>query len=478
MTSAQLGDVTIEYEVDGPDDGEPMLLVMGLGAQLVAWPRDVVEGLVERGFRVIRMDNRDIGLSTKTDAPVPTGPRCSRRSRTAGTPRPTTCSRTWRRMPSRCSTTSGWAAHVVGVSMGGMIAQLTIDHPERVLSLCSIMSNTGNRRTGGRARLLPTMAVSMTTPRPEDLAEAERRGIEGFRLIAGPHFDEDEITVMVRMALARNINPLGTIRQLLAIQASPDRTPGLRGLRVPTLVVHGLLDQLVMPSGGIATARAVPGHASSCSPTWRTTCRAPAGRDRRGDHPERPPGAGRVGRALTASTRSSRPARNHLRQPAAGRPPHRRSAGLPEPGARHGLGIRRGPPCRRPRTARVSGPRRARRPCVDEESDLVLGDDERWGEADRRALRLLGEDAAGHEPLGQPTPAGPTRLDVEPCPDPGHGPPGAPRPGRRAARDAPRGRGRVGGAVLEVASASIVTTSWPMAAASGFRRTSSRATPA
>ena len=208
------------------------------------------------------MDNRDIGLSTKTEAPVPTRAALFKAF----------AHRRYAQADYLISDMAAdavalldylgvGAAHVVGVSMGGMIAQqLTIDHPERVLSLCSIMSNTGNRRHGAVSpRLLPTMAVTMTTPRPEDADEAVRRGVEGFRLIAGPHFDADEIAVMVRMAVDRNINPLGTIRQLLAIQASPDRTPGLRDVRVPTVVVHGLLDQLVMPSGGIATARAVPG---------------------------------------------------------------------------------------------------------------------------------------------------------------------------------------------------------------------------
>ena len=262
MTSAELGDITIEYEVDGPDEGEPMLLVMGLGTQLVAWPEDLVSGLVDRGYRVIRMDNRDIGLSSKTEGPTP--------PRTALV----------RGFAHRRYAQSDYliadmaadavalldhlevaAAHVVGVSMGGMIAQqLTIDHPERVLSLCSIMSTTGNRRHGTVSpRLLPIMARSMTTPRPTDPEEAARLGVAGFRLIAGPHFDSDEIGASVRLAVSRNVNPLGTIRQLLAIQASPDRTAGLGRVTVPTLVIHGLLDRLVQPSGGIATARAVPG---------------------------------------------------------------------------------------------------------------------------------------------------------------------------------------------------------------------------
>lgn len=262
MTSADLGDVTIEYEVDGPDDGEPMLLLMGLGTQLVAWPEDLVAGLADQGFRVIRMDNRDIGLSTKTQGPAPTRADLARAF----------AHRRYAKSDYLIADMAADAvalldhlgveqAHLVGVSMGGMIAQqLTIDHPERVLSLCSIMSNTGSRRHGTVApKLLPTMALSLSTPRPQDAEEAARLGLEGFRLIAGPHFDADEVGAAVRVAVSRNINPLGTIRQLLAIQASPDRTAGLRAVTAPTLVIHGLLDQLIQPSGGIATARAVPG---------------------------------------------------------------------------------------------------------------------------------------------------------------------------------------------------------------------------
>ena len=158
------------------------------------------------------MDNRDIGLSTKTEGPVPT-----RAALFKGF-----AHRRYARSDYLLSDMAAdavalldhlgiGAAHVVGVSMGGMIAQqLTIDHPDRVLSLCSIMSNTGNRRHGSVSpRLLPTVAMSMSAPRPEDPAEAERLAVEGFRLIAGPHFDADEIGGMVRTAISRNVNPLG-----------------------------------------------------------------------------------------------------------------------------------------------------------------------------------------------------------------------------------------------------------------------------
>lgn len=262
MATAPLGDIEIAYEVDGPDDGEPMLLLMGLGTQLVAWPAEVVDGLAAAGFRVIRLDNRDIGLSSRTPGPPP------RRSEVMRAFVHRRAARSDYLISDMASDAVALLdhlgvdlAHVVGVSMGGMIAQqLTIDHPTRVRSLVSIMSNTGNRKAGRVSpRLLPTMAMSLTTPRPTDEEEAVRLGVEGWRVIAGPLFDADEIEAQVRQAVARSVNPLGTVRQLLAILASPDRTPGLHEVTVPTLVVHGLADRLVVPSGGIATAQAVPG---------------------------------------------------------------------------------------------------------------------------------------------------------------------------------------------------------------------------
>jgi pimeloyl-ACP methyl ester carboxylesterase len=262
MTTALLGDVEIAYELDGPEDGEPMLLLMGLGTQLVAWPADVISGLTDRGYRVIRLDNRDIGLSSRTEGPPPKRADVVRAFVHRRAARPDyLLSDMAEDAVALLDHLDTPQAHVVGVSMGGMIAQqLTIDHPERVRTLASIMSNTGNRlRSTVSLRLLPTMALSLTSPRPTDEDEAVRLGVEGWRLIAGPHFDEEEIEAQVRHAVARSTSPIGAVRQLLAILASPDRTAGLRGVDVPTLVIHGLADPLVSWSGGVATARAVPG---------------------------------------------------------------------------------------------------------------------------------------------------------------------------------------------------------------------------
>lgn len=263
MTSAEIGDVRIEYVIDGPDDAEPILLIMGMGAQLVAWPTDLVDLLVAQGFRVIRYDNRDQGLSSFTDAPPPTRGHVVRGL----------AARRWAvadyTLADLADDAAGLlehlgidSAHVVGASMGGMIAQeLTLRHPGRVRSLCSIMSNTGHRRHGRSSpRLLPALVRQVRATPPTTREEAIEVGVEAFRVIAGRDFDEDEMRGLAQAHVARRANtPTSRDRQLNAINASPDRTARLRTITVPTLVIHGLRDRLVLPSGGVATARAIPG---------------------------------------------------------------------------------------------------------------------------------------------------------------------------------------------------------------------------
>jgi len=263
MTSALIGDVTIEYVLDGPDDGEPMLLIMGMGAQLVAWPPDLVEMLAAQGFRVIRYDNRDQGLSTFTEAPPPT----------RGEVAKGLAARRWARADYTLADLAEDAvglldhlgiasAHVVGASMGGMIAQeLAITHPGRVRSLTSIMSNTGHRRYGRTsAKLLPALLRAVRADPPTTREEAIEAGVEAFRVIAGKDFDEDEMRLLATAHVERRPQQAASRdRQLNAINASPDRTARLRSVTAPTLVIHGLRDLLVTPSGGVATARAIPG---------------------------------------------------------------------------------------------------------------------------------------------------------------------------------------------------------------------------
>jgi len=256
MVQAHANGIAIEYEVHG--DGEPLLLVMGLGGQLVSWPEGWVEGLVARGFQVITYDNRDIGLSTKTAAPAPT-----LRQTILGGLFPRTI-KTGYHLSDMSDDAAGLldalgiaSAHVVGMSMGGMIAQeLAIRHPAKVRSLTSIMSTTGNRRVGRASlRLLWKLRKLLHVPAEQRITA----GVETFRLISGSHFDEADTRRSIIDGMARSDDREGTARQTAAISASPDRTPGLNRLSVPALVIHGLQDPLVMPSGGIATAKAIPG---------------------------------------------------------------------------------------------------------------------------------------------------------------------------------------------------------------------------
>lgn len=257
MPSTTVNDITIEFDVQG--EGEPMLLVMGLGGQLVDWPQDVVDLFVAEGFQVIRYDNRDVGLSTQTSWIPPNR-------------RKTIMSMVTRRPLSGVGYTvtdmagDGIAvldavgvesAHVVGVSMGGMIGQeLAIEHAARVRSLCSIMSNTGDRKNGGIAASLIRKLALMSEPVRETALDDS---VEMFRMISGPLFDEARFRELSAEAIERSWTPDGVARQSAAIAGSRDRTPLLTAVTAPTLVIHGLVDPLVKHSGGVATAHAVPG---------------------------------------------------------------------------------------------------------------------------------------------------------------------------------------------------------------------------
>ncbi len=253
MAAVEANGITIEYEISGA--GTPLLLVMGLGGQLTSWPPGFVDLLVERGFQVIRFDNRDSGLSTIHDGPAPT----RRQTFLASVLRRRTD------VPYRLTDMADDAAgllralgvgpaHVVGMSMGGMIAQtLTLAHPELVRSLTSVMSNTGNRRGGTAPSLLAKLPRLIT----EDRDQAVEKSVALFRAIGGDEFDEATHRESAKADVARSYQAEGTARQTAAIMAGPDRTELLSAITAPTLVIHGLADPLVLPSGGIATAEAI-----------------------------------------------------------------------------------------------------------------------------------------------------------------------------------------------------------------------------
>ena len=255
MPSVSANGITIEYETSG--SGEPLLLVMGLGGQLSEWPPEFVDRLAGAGFEVIRPDNRDSGLSTEFDWEPPSQLK-SVVGALAGRP-----PKAGYMISDMAADLAGLldalaiqSAHVVGMSMGGMIAQqLTIDHPWRVRSLTSIMSNTGARNTGQPSKKLLAKLSRLPEPTRETAVD---HTIALFTAFAGPHYDPVEHRKILEASVERSWRPVGTARQTAAIMASPDRAPRLGSVAVPTLVIHGLVDPLVRPSGGIATAMAVP----------------------------------------------------------------------------------------------------------------------------------------------------------------------------------------------------------------------------
>jgi pimeloyl-ACP methyl ester carboxylesterase len=254
---ARVGDVELAYETFGDPAHPAVLLVMGLATQMLGWRAELCADIAARGFHVVRYDNRDVGRSTRFSAHrPPSAGQLLRRDREAAA----------YTLADMADDGVGLldclglrAAHVVGASMGGMIAQtIAFRHPERALSLVSIMSNTGARWTGQPALSTYGVLLKRAPREREGYIEHQLKVVEK---IGSPGFprDEEDLRRNAAMSFERGHDPAGAGRQLAAIIASGDRSDELAKIRVPTLVIHGTKDRLVNPSGGRATAKAIPG---------------------------------------------------------------------------------------------------------------------------------------------------------------------------------------------------------------------------
>lgn len=262
MPQATNDGIALEYETHGDPANPPLLLIMGLGAQLTLWPIELVEALGERGYYVIRYDNRDIGLSTKfTDAGVPDMASVMNALTTGEKPPiPYTLSDMAGDAVAVLNAAGVDSAHVVGASMGGMIAQLVaVEHPDRVRSLISIMSSTGNP-TLPPARAEAMAALTAPVSPDADLATILKRGAMISRAIGSPGYpaDPERVRANIERDYQRSFHPTGPMRQMAAIVADGDRRERLKNVGAPTLVIHGTDDPLVPVEGGRDTAEAVP----------------------------------------------------------------------------------------------------------------------------------------------------------------------------------------------------------------------------
>jgi pimeloyl-ACP methyl ester carboxylesterase len=248
--------ITLCYETFGEESASPLLLIMGLATQMIGWPEEFCEQLAARGFYVVRFDNRDCGRSTHVQGRPPSPGQLLRR-----------------RIDPVLYTLSDMAqdavgllrglelepAHVVGASMGGMIAQtLAAEHPEAVRSLVSIMSSTGDRWKGQPAFGIYRYLLRRAPADRDGFVEHMTRVFAAIGSTGLPR-DEDRVRELAARSYDRGVDPAGSGRQLGAIIASGDRTAQLRGITAPTLVIHGSRDRMVRRSGGVATARAISG---------------------------------------------------------------------------------------------------------------------------------------------------------------------------------------------------------------------------
>jgi len=263
MPNVASNGIQLEYERLGPPNGETILLIHGVGAQLIRWPQNFCDRLVAAGFQVIRFDNRDVGLSTHMDgAPMPDLNAAVAAKQRGETPDlPYTLADMAADAAGLLDALNIASAHIVGVSLGGMIAQvLAIEHRTRVRSLAILMSHSGN------SDLPPSDPLALTalaTPAPDPRVDEEAYLQHSVRLnhtLGSPAYPVDEpvLREFARRAARRSYNPRGAARQLAASRCAPDRRQALRALDIPTLVIHGTEDRLIPVAAGVDIAGHIP----------------------------------------------------------------------------------------------------------------------------------------------------------------------------------------------------------------------------
>ncbi|WP_232211568.1 alpha/beta fold hydrolase [Nocardioides sp. CF8] len=251
-------EVEICYQTFGSVDGDPLLLVMGLGGPMIWWDDDFCTRLAAAGFHVIRYDNRDTGRSSRMPQRV-TRAQLIRAFSTGRGKAPYSISELASDGLALLDHLGLPAAHVAGISMGGMIAQtMAIEAPARVLSLTSIMSTTGRRTVGWQS---PDLLPTLIAPRRGGKEAYVATNALVWGLIGSPDFpvDADFLRTRAEDTFDRGVSASGVLRQMCAVLTQPNRTLRLRTLHMPTLVIHGMADKMVHVSGGRATASAIPG---------------------------------------------------------------------------------------------------------------------------------------------------------------------------------------------------------------------------
>lgn len=248
------------YDSFGNPEDPPVILIMGLATQMIYWDPSFCRQLASHGFWVVRFDNRDIGLSSKIkSAPLPSMMSIlANHWFSRGLDAPYMLDDMARDTLGLMDALQLSSAHLSGVSMGGMIAQCTaLMAPERVRSLTSIMSTTGNRSLPGPST---KVSMQMIKPVPKDMEEFVQHGLSMWKMLNGKvfPFEAERVETLIRAARERSFYPKGILRQLCAIMASRDRTAELSKLDLPTLVMHGDADPLVPVACGIATAECIP----------------------------------------------------------------------------------------------------------------------------------------------------------------------------------------------------------------------------